>query len=177
MKWIYSVMMIVFGVTAVLGQKQMSDLDQKHAAALETFLSRNGDYRFLSESVIEAHYLKDMRNDFKGLKPYYRVGDLNRDGIRDFAIILSRKGARKDNGEGVAETHRYDYPLAVVIFNGTKNGTYNKALVEDIDAPYACFLNPSTVKGKKQLYFAVFESDADTRIFSPVGKAYKIESR
>ena len=104
-------------------------------------------------------------------------GDLNGDGVSDFAVILSRRGARKDNGQGVAETHRYVYPLAVVIFNGTKKGTYNKALVEDIEAPYVCFLNTHTVKGKKKLYFAVFETDADTRIFSPAGKAYKIEYR
>jgi len=177
MKWVCSVMMIVVGVSAILGQKQMSDLDQKHAAVLETFLSRNVDYGFLSESVIDPQYLRDMRKDFKSLKPYYKAGDLNGDGVSDFAVILSRRGARKDNGEGVAETHRYVYPLAVVIFNGTKKGTYNKALVEDIEAPYVCFLNTHTVKGKKKLYFAVFETDADTRIFSPAGKAYKIEYR
>ena len=177
MKWVCSVSMIAVGVCAVLGQKQMSDLGQKHAAALETFLSKNVDYGFLSESVIDSQYLRDMRKDFKSLKPYYKAGDLNGDGVSDFAVVLSRKGDRKDNGEAVAETHRYSYPLAIVIFNGTKKGTYNKALVEDIEAPYVCFLNTHTVRGKRKLYFAVFETDADTRIFSPAGKVYKIGYR
>ncbi len=61
-----------------------------------------------------------------------------------------------------------------MIFNGNKNETFTKAFVEDIEAPLVCFLNVEGTK-KKTIYFGVFESDADTRIFTPVGKGYIIE--
>lgn len=158
-----------------LSQKQVTDLKPAHAIALEQFLSKNKDYGFLSEKVLDDDYLNEMRQYFKNLKPYYNSADFNRDGITDFALILSRKGEPKDNGEGMAETHRYDHPLAIIIFNGNRRGKFLKAFIEDIEAPLACFLNTEIVKKKKKLYFGVFESDADTRIFTPVGKSYIIE--
>lgn len=158
-----------------LSQKQVTDLQPTHAVALEQFLSKNKDYGFLSEKVLDGDYLKEMRQYFKNLKPYYNFADFNRDGIADFALILSRKGKPKDNGEGKAETHRYDHSLAIIIFNGQRKGKFTKAFIEDIEAPLACFLNTDTVRKKKKLYFGVFESDADTRIFTPVGKGYIAE--
>ena len=158
-----------------LGQERVADLKPTHAIALEQFLSKNKGYGFLSEKVLEADYLKEMRQYFKNLKPYYNVADFNRDGIADFALILSRKGERRDNGEGMAETHRFDHPLAIIIFNGNGRGKFTKAFMEDIEAPLACFLTTDIVKKKRKLYFGVFESDADTRIFAPVGKGYIME--
>ena len=175
MRVICSIAVILFLMSVSLGQKRVADLDTKHAAAHEVFLSSNKDYGFLSENVLDSEYLKDMRKFFKGIKPYYFVGDCNGDRIDDFALILSRKGNRKDNGEGLSESHRYDYPLAVIIFNGDKKGKFRKAFIEDVEAPLACFLNIEVVKKKRELYFGVFESDADTRIFSPAGKGYIIE--
>ena len=156
-------------------QKRVADLNAKHASALEVFLSENKEYGFLSENVLDAEYLKEMRDYFKGLKPYYNVGDFNRDGSVDFALILSREGSRKDNGEGFAETHRYDYPLSIIIFNGDRKGRFKKAFIENIEAPLACFLHSEMVKKKRELYFGVLESDADTRIFAPAGKGYIVE--
>jgi hypothetical protein len=158
-----------------LNQKNVTDLKPAHAIALEQFLSRNKNYGFLSEKVLDAEYLKDMRKYFKNLRPYYNVADYNRDGALDFSLILSRKGQPKDNGEGMAETHRYDHPMAIVIFNGNRQGKYTKAFQEDIEAPLACFLNTDRDGKKLELYFGVFQSDADTRIFTPVGKGYNIE--
>lgn len=175
MKVAWILVLILSSSWMCLGQKRVADLNPKQAAALEVFLSGNKDYSFLSENVLDAEYLKDMRKYFKSLKPYYNVADFNRDGILDFALILSRKGPTKDNGEGIAETHRYDHPLSIVIFNGDKKGGYRKAFLEDVEAPLACFLNTDIVKKKKELYFGVFESDADTRIFTPTGKGYIIE--
>ena len=175
MKTKCGIVLIIFFTSACFGQKRVSDLNANHAAALEVFLSGNNAYGFLSENVLDAEYLKEMRKYFKGLKPYYNVGDFNKDGFTDFALILSRSGSRTDNGEGFAETHRYDYPLAIIIFNADRKGKFRKAFIEDIEAPLACFLNTDIVKKKKELYFGVFESDADTRIFAPAGKGYIIE--
>lgn len=175
MRTICSLAVILFAISIGLGQKRVADLNPRHAAALEIFLATNMEYGFLSESSLDAMYLTEMRKYYKGSKPYYIVGDFNHDHFDDFALILSRKGTRKDNGEGITETHRYDYPLAVIIFNGDKKGTFRKAFIEDIEAPLACFLNADVVKKKKELCFGVFESDADTRIFAPAGRGYIVE--
>lgn len=156
------------------GQKAVANLKPSHAIALEQFLSKNKDYQFLSSKVIDAEYMKFIRESFgKTFEPYYQVADFNRDKSEDFAVILSRKGERKESG-ATSEEHKYDYPLAVVIFNGNKNGTFTKVFAEDVEAPLVCFLNVDRTK-KKTIYFGVFESDADTRIFTPVGKGYIIE--
>ena len=163
---------VAFGVRA---QVRVTDLQASHAAALKQFLRTNGEYSFLSERALDQTYLKEMRQYFKNLKPYYNTGDFNRDGFGDFALILNRKGKRKDNGQGMAETHRYDQPLAIVIFNGNRRGKFIKALIETVDAPYACFINTNVVNKKRKLYFGIFQSDADIRIFTPVRNSYKVE--
>ncbi len=174
MKLILSSLCIFILPVLCFGQKAVADLKPSHVIALEQFLSKNKKYQFLSSKVIDAEYMKFIRESFgKTFEPYYQVADFNRDKIADFAIILSRKGERKENG-ATSEEHKHDYPLAVVIFNGNKNGTFRKAFVEDIEAPLVCFLNVEGTK-KRTFYFGVFESDADTRIFTPAGKGYIIE--
>lgn len=156
------------------GQKTVSDLKLSHAIALEEFLSENKEYQFLSSKVIDAEYFKFIRESFgKTFEPYYQVADFNNDKIIDFAMILSRKGERKET-DATSEEHKYDYPLAIVIFNGNNSGTFTQSFVEEIEAPLVCFLKVEGTK-KKKLYFGVFETDADTRIFTPVGKGYIIE--
>jgi hypothetical protein len=170
------VLLAVFLSTALAsGQRRIAELDPRHAAALKAFLSSNKNYGFLSEDVLGPKYLKEMRKSFRAIRPYYNTGDYNADGVIDFAIILSRKGERKDKGEGMAATHRYDHPISVVIFNGDRRGRFKKVFIEDIEAPLVCFLNTDTFKRKKKLYFGVFETDSDTRIFSPSGKGYIVK--
>lgn len=160
---------------AVTPQVRLSDMQSSHAAALKQFLTKNKDYSFLSENALDQAYLKEMRQYFKNLKPYYNAADYNRDGYGDFAVMLNRKGKRKDNGAEMAETHRYDQPLAIVIFNGDRRGKFAKALIEAVDAPYASFINTNVVNRKRKLYFGIFQSDADTRIFTPVRNIYKVD--
>ena len=98
MKCLSIIFILIFGLS-VLEQKTVADLKPAHAVALEEFLSKNKDYRFLSEKVLDADYLKEMRKYFKNLKPYYNVADFNHDGVLDFALILAKKGEIKDQGE------------------------------------------------------------------------------
>jgi hypothetical protein len=166
---------ILISCSQIFGQKSIKDLKPQHAAALESFLSKNKSYKFLSENSIDAGYLKEMSESFgKTLRPFYQTADFNQDKIADFAVILSRKGARKLNEGVTSEPHRYDYPLAVVIFNGGKNGTFRQAFIEHIEAPLACFLNVEGAK-KKELYFGVFQTDSYTTLFSPNGKSYAVK--
>lgn len=172
-KSIICIIFIIFA-TSVFGQKNVTDLRQSHAIVLEKFLSKNSDFDFLSQRAIDDNFLKDMNKWFgKTITPYYQVGDFNNDKIQDFAMILSRKGERKEN-EGIdTEEYKYDYPLGIVIFNGRKNKSFYLAFKREIEAPLYCFLN---FTGKKSnLYFGVFESDADTITFTPIGKGYIAE--
>ena len=174
MKLILSSLCLFILSALCFGQKAVADLKLSHAAALEHFLLKNKKYQFMSSKVIDAEYMKFIRESFgKTFEPYYQTADFNLDKIADFAVILSRKGRKKESG-ATSEEHKYDYPLAIVIFNGNKNGTFTKAFVEDIEAPLVCFLNVEGTK-KKTIYFGVSESDADTRIFTPVGKSYIVK--
>lgn len=176
LKKVIPVIAVILSVSVpYLAQTRIADLKPAHAVALEQFLSKNKKYGFLSESTLDKDYLKEMRKVFTNLRPYYNIGDYNHDGIQDFSLILSRKGKVKDNGEGMAETHRYEYPLAVVIFNGDRRGRYTKVFSEDIEAPLACFLKTERRGKRLGLYFGIFESDAGTRFFAAVGKGYIVK--
>jgi hypothetical protein len=118
--------------------------------------------------------LTDMRKNFDArLNPYYRVGDFNRDGIRDFAMILANEGAPKDLGSTLAETHRYHHEIAVVIFNGQQKGGFRVAFVKKTTAPLVSFLHETPGK-RKRLYFAVYETD-EHFFMSPAGNGYLVE--
>lgn len=161
-----------------LAQKRVAELKPKHAAALEQFLSANKSINFMSEKMIdeiEPNYLKEMSKEFgKKIVPYYQFGDFNNDRIEDFAMILLRDGETKENG-ATSEGHAFDYPLLIVIFNGQKDGKFRLAFKQEINAPLFCFLNKTGDK-REPLYFAVFESDADTMSFAPAGKGYIAQS-
>jgi len=108
------------------------------------------------------------------LKPYYLVADLNHDKIEDFALVLQRKGKRTVVNLDNAEGYQYAYPLAVIIFNGNRKGTFTRAFIEDFEESLVCYLDLDDEK-KKRLYFLLYASDAGTMIFTPVDKGYIIE--
>lgn len=154
-------------------QKNVADLPPAHAAALQEFLSAHPDLDFMSERLIDADYLKSMRESL-GLRftPYYQKGDFNHDGSQDFAVILM-KDVPPEEDPNLTETHRFRYQLTVVIFNGSKGGKYRAAFVKNTTAPLVCFIN-TTAGRKKQLYFGVFETDEAFGMAS-AGKGYIAE--
>jgi hypothetical protein len=116
MKMILSCLFVFIFSVFCHGQRTIADLKPQHANVLKEFLTKNKQYKFLSSSVINPKYMKFIRESFgETFKPYYQVADFNNDKIPDFAVILSRNGKRKDSG-ATSEEHRYDYPLAIVIF-------------------------------------------------------------
>jgi len=172
MKILFATVLLIVSTAAICAQKSVSDLLPSHAAALQKYLAANKDAHFMQEIVIDDDDLKAMRKYIRrGLKPYYAVGDLNRDGIRDFAVLLSGGRTAIFRNEEEAEARRNDVDLRLVIFNGTRKGGFTVAHIEEIEAPLESFID---IQGR-QLYFAVFESDADTRIFAKAGKGYIVE--
>ena len=124
---------------------------------------------------MDKQILNDMRKNFgPHLKPYYRTGDFNHDGVQDFAMILAKEGPpSEDLGPDLDETSRYRHDITVVIFNGQKSGRYNVAFVKNTKAPLVCFLYV-TFEKRKRLYFAVYETD-EHFIMAAAGNGYLIE--
>ena len=171
-KIVFIFVFIAFGSSICLSQKSVTELKSAHATALERFLSENKDYEFMSESILGPEYLKWVQEWLEGGKPYYAAGDFNNDRIEDFAVILSRKG-KVEEGGGSDFPHRYDYPLAVVIFNGLRHGGFQQPFVEAVKKPIASFIRLPEGK-QKGLFFGVFETDDDW-IFTSYGKGYKLK--
>lgn len=165
--------MIFLPLTSV-AQKSVSQLQSSHAAALQQFLSNHPDLDFMSENDCDREALKDMRKHFGArFMPYYRVGDFNRDGRRDFALVLAKDAPPKEDPD-LAESHRFQYEVTIVVFNGRKGGGYKAAFVRNTTAPLVCFLAMSQERRSK-LYFAVYETD-DGFVMTPAGQGYIAES-
>lgn len=154
-------------------QKSVSQLLPAHASALQQFLSGHPDLDFMSESDCDRASLRDMRKHFGArFMPYYRVGDFNRDGRQDFALLLAKDAPPKED-PGLADTHRFQYEVTVVVFNGLRGGGYKTVFVKNTTAPLVCFLAMSREKRSK-LYFAVYETDAGF-VMTPAGQGYIAE--
>jgi hypothetical protein len=154
-------------------QKSVSQLRPAHASALQQFLSKHPNLDFLSETDCDREVLKDMRKHFGArFMPYYRVGDFNHDRRQDFALVLLKDVAPKEES-GLADSHRFQYEVVIVVFNGTRTGRYEPIFVRNTTAPLVCFLAMSQEKRGK-LYFGIYETDAGF-VMSPAGRGYIAE--
>ena len=164
-------LLLPFGGAA---QLSVSQLLPAHASALQQFLSKHPDLKFLSESDYDREALKDMRKRFGArFMPYYRVGDFNHDGREDFALVLAKHTPPKKDPD-LADTHRFQYAVTVVVFNGLTGGGYKAVFVKNTTAPLVCFLAMSQGK-KSKLYFAIYETDAGF-VIRPKGQGYITEA-
>lgn len=158
----------------VVAQREVSELDRAHASALQAYIAKRPKVEFMSERVMDKDTLGDMRKNLgASLTPYYRRGDFNRDGIQDFAAILSREGPRVEQEGVTSEPHLYRYPVVVVIFNGQRKGGYRVAFEKETDAPLVCLLSMTREK-RPRLAFGVYETD-EGFIMTPAGRGYLVE--
>ena len=164
-------LVVVCLAITVSGQKSVSQLAANHAAELEKYLSANKTLTFRQEHNLSDEYLKSVNEWFgKGFKPNYAVGDFNRDKIGDFAVLLYREGkSEPSSASGENNEHTPDYPLRLVVFNGTKRG-FRVAYTTDLMGPHAAF-----IRFDKKLYYGIFETDSDTFILAPAGLGYIME--
>ncbi len=172
------IVVILFLSISAFGQKSVASLEPAHAEALQKFLQSNQTLDFLAESSFDAAedgMLKFARKEINSkLTPYYLAADFNRDGFRDFAVILADDAPPKDQGEDFGASHRYNYKLMVVVFNGSKNKTYKPVFKKQVESPLVCFLNMTSEK-KPKLYWGIIETDASMTI-SPAGSGYIAEN-
>jgi hypothetical protein len=172
-KTILSLLLLIILPICGMAQKSVSQLLPAHASSLQQFLTKHSDLDFLSEKDCDEESLKDMRKHFGAhFTPYYRIGDFNHDGIQDFALVLAKDTRPKEDPD-LADTHRFQYELVIVIFNGLKRGGYSAVFVKNTTAPLVCFL-AMTQEKKSKLYFAVYETD-DGFVMTPAGRGYIAE--
>lgn len=149
--------------TAPRAQRSVTEYTPAQRAALQEFISKNPDYQFIPDTWFEEDTLKAARNEWgfgKNFKPYYQVGDFNRDGLRDFAVILLTGKHADDPKSG----------MHVVVFNGVRVNKYRVAHVEYEDFNTATFISV----GGKRLYVGIMETDS-AGCFVPAGRGYIVE--
>jgi hypothetical protein len=165
---------LLFGSASVFCQASIRDLIPAHAAALETYLSKNKQNSFRSENSVDDDYLKYMRESFgKNFVPNYVAADLNGDGVRDFAVLLQRVGEPTNAApsEHSSKEHFPDYPLTLVVFNGMRGGRFRVAFTQDLDGPKAAFIKLTSGRTKR-LNYGIFETDSDSFRLVPAGRGY-----
>jgi hypothetical protein len=168
------ILLLLLSSLNVAAQKSVSQLAPAHASALQQFLSEHSDLDFLSERDCDREALKGMREHFGArFMPFYRVGDFNYDGRQDFALVLAKDTPPKEDPD-LADTHRFQYEVTVVVFNGLRRGGYKAVFIKNTTAPLVCFLAMSQEKRSK-LYFAIYETDAGF-VITPAGQGYIAEA-
>ena len=173
-KIIFSLSLLISLPLTSVAQKSVAQLLPAHAAALQQFLSKHPDLDFMSENDCDREVLKDMRKHFGArFMPYYRVGDFNHDGRQDFALLLVKDAPPKEDPD-LAESHRFQYEITIVVFNGIRGRGYKAAFVRNTSAPLVSFLAMSQERRSK-LYFAIYETD-DGFVMTPAGQGYIAES-
>lgn len=170
--FLLTTLLLVFLSCDAHAQKSISDLPPAQASALQEFLSKQQNLVLLTEEKYDQSILREMRKNFGArLKPSYRSGDFNRDGVQDFAVILLKEGSPpEDQGAGMAESHRYLHDVTVVIFNGSA-GSYKPVFVKATQAPLVCFLN---LDYQKRLTFLIYETGDGFRM-TPVKRGYRLD--
>ena len=155
---------LIFSLSiAAMPQKSVTEYTRAQRAALQAFIARNSNYQFMPETWFEEATLKAARTESvfgKSFKPYYQTGDFNRDGKRDFAVILL-------SGKSVSDPKSR---MHVVVFNGLKGGSYRLAHIEHEDFSTALFIGVN----RNTLFVGVMETDS-TGCFVPAGRGYIVE--
>ncbi len=162
MKYIFTLLLFATPI-ASMAQRSVTEYTPAQRAALQAFIDKNPSYQFIPETWFEEDTLKAARIEWgfgRNFKPYYQTGDFNRDGIRDFAVILLTGKNVNDPNSG----------MHVVVFNGAKGGKYRVAHIEHEEFSTAVFISTN----RNKLYVGVMETDS-AECFVPAGRGYIVE--
>ena len=99
-KFISGMFVLAFTAQLISAQNQKNyyaHLKPEHTKVLQQWLAKNAGMRPAVEADASQLELKAWRSNDKKFFPYYAVGDFNRDGREDFAVILKVINA-KDRG-------------------------------------------------------------------------------
>lgn len=146
-----------------------SEIAEPYLGTLKKFLQAHPKLAFIKESEFDKDSLEWLRNNVsagKAFCPFHLINDFNRDGKKDFAVLL----------KGVNNPKFQYQQISLVVFNGIGEGQFRVAYFDVVDeeahTPLAYFINvPNWGKG---LYYSLFETDAGQAL-TPKGQGYKTE--
>jgi hypothetical protein len=162
MKYIFTLLILMISIPAK-AQESVAEYTSAERSALQEFIEKNRSYRFIPETWFDEETLRAARIEWgfgKNFKPYYQTGDFNRDGLRDFAVVLL-------TGKSVNDPKNR---LHVVVFNGVKGGGYRVAHIEHEEFSTEMFIKAD----KNRLHVGVMETDS-TGCFVRAGRGYIVE--
>src|SRR5262249_19711559 len=139
-----------------------SHIRPEHRTVLARWLKNQPGLRLATETdCTDKESLEGYRKDWgKGFHPYYSIGDFNRDGKEDFAVLLIDLKKEEDHG------------FAIAIFNAPFDGKTDPNYFErgyiDIGR---CYIGFNQIV-KRRLYLGMFESDFYCVTFYPKGSGY-----
>jgi len=137
-------------------------LRPEHKPVLERWLKEKRYLRLATESdCADKEGLEIWRKDWgKDFNPYYSIGDFNRDGKNDFAVLLVdlKKG----------EEHGFAIAIFNAPFGNKKAPNYFEGGYIDLGRCYIVY----NQMAKRRLYLGVFESDFYCVTFYPKGLGY-----
>jgi len=137
-------------------------LRPEHKAVLERWLKEKLHLRLATEAdCTDGEYLDMLRKDWgKDFNPHYSIGDFNRDGKDDFAVLLVDMKKGQEQG------------FAIAIFNAPfankKAPNYFEDGYLDLGRCYIVY----NQMAKRRLYLGMFESDFYCVTFYPKGLGY-----
>ena len=146
-----------------------SELAEPYRRVLKEFLQTHPKLASIRESEFDQDSLEWLRNNVsagKAFSPFHLINDFNRDGKKDFAVLLKS-----------VNNPKFQYrQISLVVFNGIGEGQFRVAYFDVVDeeahTPLAYFINvPNWGKG---LYYSLFETDAGQAL-TPKGQGYKTE--
>ena len=164
---------IVFGLcisflvaTATVQAAQLesaSYLRAQHRAVLQQWLSSKPTLRLATEQdcVNKEGLTATRQENGQNYQPYYAVGDFNRDGQEDFAVVLINQGKRSRR-------------FAIAIFNGPFNARRSSLpnfFTEGVDLSQGGLV----VLSGNRLVAGVFQSD-DCVMLRPSGRTYVMKN-
>lgn len=149
---------IIFTVAAIFAlivcasaqsKTSTAHLKKEHAQALQTWLKANPKYRAAQASDCKNQFgLKSMRGDDAKFHPYYAVYDFDKDGTKDFAVVV------------IDAKRQPEFQYALLLFKGDRQGGYKTAkTIDSLDLRQGGIWLNAMEEGVTDLYVGVFETD------------------
>lgn len=116
--------LVGFGGEAPSGFSLPKDMLPAHQTALRTYLQSRPQLRIARTADYPAweENKRYIWSSYANRNPYYVSADIDRDGVTDFAVVLVNDRVK------VAPNNPFGFSCSLVVFKGSKDGSYREAL-------------------------------------------------
>ncbi|HEY0051684.1 MAG TPA: hypothetical protein VGB68_20470 [Pyrinomonadaceae bacterium] len=142
----------IFALTfcaAAQNKTSTAHLEKEHAQALRIWLRANPQYRAAQASDCKNEFgLKSMRGDDAKFHPYYAVYDFDKDGSKDFGVVV------------IDAKRKLESQYTLLVFKGDKQRSYKTAkTIGRLDLRRGGIWLNVLEEGVTDLYVGEFETD------------------